>query len=251
MQLSRCWIQFKVFGSSEARAKLVRHYGHLVKRTITRILPVRVSDATYEDLVGAGVIGLIRAIDQYDPARETRFESYAVTMIRISLLDSMRADDWVPRHARERLRCLQHAHTHLEAKLGRKPTELEISAEMDIPQEVVVALVKLQGRCQISSLDENIFSDGDTYYDIIADDREDARDAADRHLLCLELAEYLETLTDRERSVLEMYYHQELTFAQIGRHLGVSESRAYQLHSQAMQRLRTRFAPTRDLPILR
>jgi len=253
MQLSRCWIQFKVFGSKEARAKLVRQYGHLVKSTIDRLSPQRLPEATYEDMVGAGVIGLIRAIDQYDPGRDTQFESYAVVMIRIALLDYLRADDWFPRHARDRIRNLQRAQTRLEAALGRRPEANELASELGLPEEEVNELVALQHRCQIASLDESITpeDDGVTYVDVIPDDREDPRIAAEGLALRNELAKYLQNLSERERTVLAMYYHEELTFAEIGRELGVSESRAHQLHGQAMQRLRVRFARTSDAPILR
>jgi RNA polymerase sigma factor FliA len=126
-QLKRAWIDFKVYKNPEGRAELINHYSYLVKITAGRLVTSLPGGLDREDLIGAGVIGLIKSVDQFDPTRDVKFETYAIALIRGAILEMLRDEDWVPRSIREKLKALDRAIMALETKNGQPATELEIS----------------------------------------------------------------------------------------------------------------------------
>src|SRR3954470_13047992 len=131
-QLNRAWAEFKVYKSPESRVELINHYSYLVKITAGRLVTSLPGGLDREDLVGAGVIGLIKSVDQFDPTRDVKFETYAIALIRGAILEMLRDEDWVPRSIREKLKALDRAVMALETRSGRPATEHEISEHMGI-----------------------------------------------------------------------------------------------------------------------
>src|SRR5437660_1754536 len=129
-QLNRAWADFKVYKSPESRVELINHYSYLVKITAGRLVTSLPGGLDREDLVGAGVIGLIKSVDQFDPTRDVKFETYAIALIRGAILEMLRDEDWVPRSIREKLKLLDRTITALETKLGRPATEHELAETM-------------------------------------------------------------------------------------------------------------------------
>ena len=241
-QLSRAWREFKVEGHPTARVELINHYSYLVKITAGRLVTSLPGGLEREDLVGAGVIGLIKSVDQYDPSRDVKFETYANALIRGGILEMLREEDWVPRSIRDKLRALDRATGALETRLGRPATENEIADQMGIDISEVNELLVRQGRTNIFSLDD-ILGSGDSddqihFVDLIVDDNANPGGEVEGKEIRRVLAAGVDKLPDRERVVVALYYYEGLTFKEIGRVLGVSESRVYQLHTQAMNRLR-------------
>ncbi|MGH3696767.1 MAG: FliA/WhiG family RNA polymerase sigma factor [Pseudonocardiaceae bacterium] len=225
------------------RDRLVLHYAPLVKYVAGRVgtgLPAHVDIA---DLVQSGVFGLWEAIDRFEPERGLKFETYAMQRIRGAILDELRAQDWVPRTVRSRAREVERALERLETRLQRSATDAEVAAELGI---TVPELRDLYAQLQLTSviaLDELIAvgrggtSIAETLPDETAEEPQALLDSVESRRL---LAQAVSQLTDRDRVVVSLYYFENLTLAEIGRVLGVTESRVCQLHTRAVLRLRSK-----------
>lgn len=233
------WRDYKECGSQEARDALIQRYSHLVSITAGRLFGPMPCGVEREDLVGAGVIGLVKAVDQFDPRRGIKFETYAITLIRGAILEMLRGDDWVPRLVRDQQKQLKQAYTRLEARLGRPASEDEVAGEMGISVDRLDKLLANIGRANLLSLDDlRIGSEQQRLVDLLPSDTPSPLESVAVRERQQALAFAVDRLPDRERTVVALYYHEGLTFKEIGGVLTVSESRAYQLHAQAVTRLR-------------
>ena len=196
----------------------------------------------------AGVVGLVKAVDQFDPGRGIKFETYAITLIRGAILEMLRGDDWVPRLVRDQQKLLKNAYMRLEAKLGRPATEEEVAEELGITPDKLDKMLANIGRTGLLSLDDlRLGSEQQRLVDTLpTEDLSPLESVALRERQGA-LATAVDKLPDRERTVVSLYYHEGLTFKEIGTVLTVSESRAYQLHSQAVTRLRGYLSPEAEL----
>ncbi len=206
-------------------------------------LPAHVEEA---DLISYGLVGLISAIERYEPEREIKFETYAIPRIRGAIIDELRALDWVPRSVRARAREIEKANVKLEHKLQRAPTDEEIAAELDIELEDFQESLIQISNSTIAALDELwTVSDSsgdqvsllDTLHDPTSPDPAKVMDATD---LKDRVADAIARLPEREKLVIALYYYENLTLREIGEVLGVTESRISQLHTKAVLRLRAR-----------
>lgn len=242
------WQQFKHGCCHDARNMLIQRYAHLVSITAGRLFGPMPSGVERDDLVGAGVVGLVKAVDQFDPNRNIKFETYAITLIRGAILEMLRGDDWVPRLVRDQQKQLRQAYGKLEAKLGRPATEDEVAEELGITPEKLDKLLSSIGRANLLSLDDmRMGSEQQRLVDLLPTDEPSPLESVafrERHRA---LVSAVDKLPDRERTVVALYYHEGLTFKEIGGVLTVSESRAYQLHAQAVTRLRGYLQPEQEL----
>jgi RNA polymerase sigma factor for flagellar operon FliA len=212
-------------------------------------LPAHVDEA---DLVSYGLLGLIGAIERFDPSRDIKFETYAIARIKGAIIDELRSMDWVPRSVRARARDIERAISSLEAKLTRAPTDEEIAARLGITeQEFQDSLMEIS-RSSIAALDELWSSPGsggdavaliDTIEDPLAAEPQQAMAHTE---LREALGEAISRLPEREKLVVTLYYYEELTLREIGEVLGVTESRVSQLHTKAILRLKARLSASRD-----
>lgn len=243
-QLQRTWIDYKVYKSPEARTELINHYSYLVKITAGRLVTSIPGGMDRDDLVSAGVIGLIKSVDQYDPTRDVKFETYAIALVRGAILEMLRDEDWVPRSIREKLKLLDRTQTRLETDLGRPASVRELADSMGISDQEVNELLVRMGRTNVYSLDDIVGGgshDGDDhihFVEMIVDEDGSPAEEMEGKEMRRVLAAGVDRLPERERLVIALYYFEGLTFKEIGKVLGVSESRVYQLHTQAMGRLR-------------
>ncbi|HXH61127.1 MAG TPA: FliA/WhiG family RNA polymerase sigma factor [Fimbriimonadaceae bacterium] len=243
-QLQRTWVQFKVYKDPDARVSLIDHYSYLVKITSGRLVTNFPGGVDRDDLISAGVIGLIKSVDQYDPTRDVKFETYAIALIRGAILEMLRDEDWVPRSIREKMKAVDRAQHRLEPTLHRPATPKEIAEEAGMAEEEVNDMLFRMGRTNVFSLDDVVGSsnDGDDaihFVDMLVDEGASPEGEMEGRELRRMLAAGVDRLPERERLVIGLYYFEGLTFKEIGKVLGVSESRVYQLHTQAMGRLRT------------
>ncbi len=230
------------------RDRLILTYAPLVKFVAGRLgsgLPAHVDE---NDLTSYGLLGLIGAIERYDPDRDVKFETYAIARIKGSIIDELRAMDWVPRSVRARARQIERAIAALEAKLHRAPTDEEIAERLGITTDELEESLTDISRSSIAALDELwtiSSSSGDqvALIDTIEDTEGPQPQAAlDQTETKEALAEAIAALPEREKIVITLYYYEELTLREIGEVLGVTESRVSQLHTKAILRLRARLA---------
>ncbi len=241
-QLKKAWTEYKVYKFPQARVELINHYSYLVKITAGRLVTSLPGGLDREDLVGSGVIGLIKSVDQFDPTRDVKFETYAIALIRGAILEMLRDEDWVPRSIREKLKALDRTMSSLETSMNRPPSEHELAESMGISQQEVSELLVRMGRTNVYSLDDILgSSDGDDhihFVELLVDENSNTGGEVEGRELRRMLTAGVDRLPERERLVVGLYYFEGLTFKEIGKVLTVSESRVYQLHTQAMTRLR-------------
>jgi RNA polymerase sigma factor FliA len=246
IELKELWSRYKKKGDEKARERLVLAYSPLVKFVAGRMssgLPAHIEEA---DLISYGLLGLIGAIERFEPEREIKFETFAVARIKGSIIDELRSLDWVPRSVRAKAREIEAAHTKLERELGRTPTDEEVSnaLEMSIDefQEALIqisnsSLVALDELWAVSDASGDQVSLLDTMRDPSAVDP--ARELGVSELKD-RLAHAISRLPEREKLVVALYYYENLTLREIGEVLGVTESRVSQLHTKAVLRLKAR-----------
>jgi RNA polymerase sigma factor FliA len=250
VELRELWRRYKDEGDERARERLVVAYSPLVKFIAGRMasgLPSHVEEA---DLISYGLLGLIGAIERFDPDREIKFETFAVARVKGAIIDELRSLDWVPRSVRARARDVERAHAALEAELQRAPTDEEMAAKLNVGiDEFNDSLLEIANSSVLALDDLWTFADPeggggqisvlDTIHDPSAVDPEVEAQASE---LKDRLADAIESLPERERLVVALYYYENLTLREIGEVLGVTESRVSQLHTKAVLGLRSRFA---------
>jgi RNA polymerase sigma factor for flagellar operon FliA len=225
------------------RERVIREHVHLVKYVVGRITGHLPSNVDREDLISAGILGLIKAVDRFDPGRKVKFETYATTVVRGEVMESLRARDWAPRSVRRKLRQLAAVIDQLEARLLRAPGEDEIAEEMGMPLEDYHHFLALASAATVTSMEEVLAGDEPTeeFDDLPGGDSEDYADpqqVMEKRELRRLVAQAVLGLPERERAVVSLYYEQELTLKEIGEIMGVTESRVCQIHTQATARLR-------------
>ena len=232
------------------RDRLVLHYAPLVKYVAGRVgtgLPAHVD---VSDLIQSGIFGLVDAIEKFEPERGLKFETYAMQRIRGAILDDLRAQDWVPRTVRGRAREVERAIERLAAKLQRTPHDHELAAELGLSVDELHEVYAQLQLTSVVALDELAAAGrgANSLADILEDET-----AEDPVALLVDqdnrraLAEAIGLLAERDRVVVTLYYFENLTLAEIGRVLGVTESRVCQLHTRAVLRLRAKLLETADV----
>lgn len=245
VELDDVWARYKDEPTQEDRDQLIVYYAPLVKFVAGRIaagLPQNVDQA---DLVSYGMFGLIDAITKFDPGLGFKFETYAIARIKGAVLDELRSIDWVPRSVRAKAKSVERAMTKLESILHRSPTDEEIAEELDLSMHQLTTLYNQISSLGIVALDEMLsFGGGDsvTLGDTLADRHEGPGGVYERVEMRQMLADAINKMTEREKIVLTLYYYENLTLAEIGTVLGVTESRVCQIHTKAVLHLRSRLS---------
>jgi RNA polymerase sigma factor for flagellar operon FliA len=245
-ELRELWSRYKKSGDEKAREQLVLAYSPLVKFVAGRMssgLPAHIEES---DLISYGLLGLIGAIERFDPAREIKFETFAVSRIKGSIIDELRSLDWVPRSVRAKAREIEAAQAKLERELGRTPSDEEVAGALEMSMEDFQESLMQISNSSVVALDE-LWAVSDSSGDQVSllDTMKDpsAVDPA-RELGVSELKDRLATaiskLPEREKLVIALYYYENLTLREIGEVLGVTESRVSQLHTKAVLRLKAR-----------
>ena len=250
--ITKLWDDFKGTGSMDARNRLVVHYSPLVKYVAGRLSAGLPNSIEQADLVSYGMFGLIDAINKFEPARGNKFETYAMSRIRGSIIDELRSIDWVPRSLRAKARAVEKAYTKLEHELLRTPSDAEVADELNTTEEELqnvftqisfFGLVALEETVSVGSDRSESMTLGDTLPDpglgpVGAFEVQETKQI---------LAQALNRLPEREKIVLTLYYYEGLTLGEIGGVLGITESRVCQIHTKAVIQLRSKLAePQRE-----
>ncbi len=241
------WVEYRKTGDRALRDRLILTYAPLVKFVAGRLGSTLPSHVDEQDLVSYGLLGLIGAIERFDPEREIKFETYAIARIKGAIIDELRSLDWVPRSVRTRAREIERAIASLERTLMRAPTDEEIAAKLELtPVELEDSLAEIS-RTSMAALDElwspSAGGDQVSLIDTIEDESgPDPEISLEQTELREALGEAIARLPEREKLVVTLYYYEELTLREIGEVLGVTESRVSQLHTKAVLRLKARLS---------
>ncbi|MBL4610744.1 RNA polymerase sigma factor FliA [Halopseudomonas sp.] len=229
-------------GSADSQDRLVDQFAPLVKRIAYHLLGRLPASVQVEDLIQAGMIGLLEASRKFDNSKGASFETYAGIRIRGAMLDEVRKGDWAPRSVHRNTRMVSDAVRAVESRLGRDARDQEIAAELDVSLEEYYAILNDTAGSKLFSFDDLLESG--TRADAHSD--EEPFGGLEDQRFRQALVEAIDTLPERERLLLSLYYDEELNLKEIGAVLGVSESRVSQLHSQCAARLRARLVGWRN-----
>ncbi len=237
----RLWEDYARLRTSELREKLILEYAPLVKVVAGRLSMYLGYNVEYEDLVSYGVFGLIDAIDKFDTGKEVKFETYASLRIRGAILDQIRKMDWIPRTIRQRQRQIDTAMKDIEQKNGRPATDTEIAAYIGISEDELSDWQNQAKADNMVSLNEYVEQGNDISSDKgLGGGFDTPERVIEKSELKEMLAQALELLTEKEKKVILLYYYEDLTLKEISRILEVSESRISQLHTKALQKMKTK-----------
>jgi RNA polymerase sigma factor for flagellar operon FliA len=223
---------------ARASDDLILRHAELVKRIAYHLAGRLPPSVAVDDLIQAGMLGLMEAAANYTASRGASFETYAGIRIRGAMIDALRALDWAPRSVHRKARAVAAAVREVERRTGRDARDVEIAEQMGVSLEEYHGIVQDAASCRLASLDED--AGGNT-----AGAADPFRDTADEQFRA-SLAQAIENLPERERLVMSLYYGDDLNLKEIGEVLKVTESRACQLHGQALMRLKARLADWRD-----
>ncbi|MDL2273056.1 FliA/WhiG family RNA polymerase sigma factor [Oscillospiraceae bacterium OttesenSCG-928-G22] len=232
------WRKFRATNDPELRRELISAYTGLVKKIVYRMIPTYKNHVEIDDMMSYGVLGLIDAVDKFDPDKNVKFETYASLRIKGEIIDQIRKLDWIPISLRQKIKKVEGTFTDLEFSLGRSPSEEEVASSLGIKVSEVQKTLDDAHMFNVVCLDDVMFdrlqnAHGGTV------EQSPERNFEDNEMKEI-LAEEIKHLTEKEQLVISLYYFDELTLKEIGLTLGVSESRVSQIHSKALLSLRTR-----------
>lgn len=243
----KLWTEYDKSRTPELREKIILEYAPLVKLVAGRLSMYLGYNVEYDDLVSYGIFGLIDAIDKYDYAKEVKFETYASLRIRGAILDQIRKMDWIPRTIRQKQKRIDAVCKDIETRLGRSATDEEIASELGISDDEYLEWQSQMKITNVVSLNEymeqgaEVPAEGNQFTTSRFDSPEEN---IEKEELKKVLEESLEQLTEKEKKVILLYYYEDLTLKEISNVLEVSESRISQLHTRALQKMKTKWEIT-------
>jgi len=242
---SEIWVRYRETHEPHLRDSLIRQYAPLVKYVAGKVSVGMPPSVDFDDLVGFGVFGLFDAIEKFDPEKHVKFKTYAVTRIRGAIFDELRSIDWVPRSVRQKTREIDATVSHLEASLGRSATDEEIANSMKMDVKDFNTMMLKVSSTSMLSLNDVWYTGEDNDKVSIVDSIESPSSLqpemiAEKDEIRRVIIEAINDLPEKEKKVLVLYYYEDLTLKEIGKILGVTESRISQLHTKAIMRLRSR-----------
>ena len=244
------WIEFRKTESIQLRDAFIRQYMPLVKYVAGKVAVGMPGNVEFDDLVGFGQFGLLDAIEKYDPSKNVKFKTYAVTRIRGAIFDELRQIDWVPRSVRQKSREIEDAINTLESRLGRTASDAEIAESLGVSEDVYHRIIMKVSGTSVLSLNDVWHNGDDAANASIGDSIESPSsmnpDAiVEREEIKKVIVQAINELPEKEKMVIVLYYHEDLTFKEIGQVLNVSESRISQLHTKANLRMRAKLTNLR------
>jgi len=244
------WQQYRKTRDPAIRESFIKQYAPLVKYVAGKVAIGMPHNVEFDDLVGFGVFGLIDAIDKFDPNKNVKFKTYAVTRIRGAIFDELRQIDWVPRSVRQKTREIESAISSLEAHLGRTATDQEVANSLGIDEAEYLKVIQKISGTSIISLNDLWYS-GDENDKVSIGDSIESPSSLNPDVVVLNdeirrvIVEAINELPDKEKKILVLYYYEDLTLKDIGRVLEVTESRVSQLHTKAILHLRSKLTNIR------
>lgn len=237
---------FKDKSNKTVRDTLIVQYIYLIRYVVGRVKVTLPATISIEDIAGYGVEGLINAIERYSPQKNTRFETYALIRIRGAILDRIRAEDFLPRSVRKKIKDIKAAQESLKQSLGRMPTTSEVAEYLDMDAEKVSQILS-EDTTMTSIYDKRGGADDSLeIIDTIQDEKLNPQEKMEEKNVKQELEKALGRLPERERIIMVLYYQENMTLKEIGATINMSESRVCQLHAQAIMKLKNILSQTRE-----
>ncbi len=236
-QAERLWSAFAKNRTLETRNELVMHYVHLVRYIVLRLVPTYRKHVDFDDLMSGGLLGLMDAVDKFDQSKEVKFETYASLRIKGEIIDQIRKQDWAPISLRQKIKKVEDCFDALESANGYPPTEAEVAERLSMSPDEVKKTLDEAHTFNLVALDEMLADRSDSLAAPLDETPESQFEDKEMKEV---LVRTIESLSEREKQVVSMYYYDELTLKEIGAVLGVTESRVSQIHSKALMTLRTR-----------
>ena len=221
-ETERLWEKYFLDRSVELRNELVMEYIGQVKSIVLRMVPTYRGYSSYDDMLSCGILGLMDAIEKYDPGKNVKFEYYAAMRIRGEIIDNIRKQDWAPSSLRRKIKAINNAANELENSLSRSPTDEEIASHLGMEEEEVQKTLEKSHMFNI------------VYFEEAMEEKVEGSEMVEM------LGGFIESLSEKERMVITLYYYEEMKLKEIANLLGVSESRASQIHSKAVMLLRSK-----------
>lgn len=244
----KLWEEYSKRKTSELYEKIIIEYAGLVKLVAGRLSMYLGHSVEYDDLVGYGTFGLIDAIDKFDYTKGYKFETYASLRIRGAILDQIRKMDWIPRSIRQKQRKMENAYQALETRHGRNVTDEDVAEELNLTIEEFEDWQNQTNITNIISLDEFLEQGSESKTEqYFATTFEQPERIVEQKELKDILVRTLDTLTEKEKRVIVLYYYEDLTLKEISKILEVSESRISQLHTKALQKLKVKLGVNMDV----
>lgn len=238
------WRRYFSTGSVELRDELIEKSLFLVKYVVGRIGSVLPTHVKMEDLYSSGVTGLVKAVEKYDPSKNSKFESYAILLIKGAIIDELRELDWIPRSVHQKANLIASAQEILQQQLGREPTDQELSKYLGMTEEELSELLLRVRPAILIPLNGDVSHNDEENAPIserIADAKaETSFEVANRNECASLIENAIADLSDQEQKVMILYYYEELMLKEIGKIMGISESRVSQIHTKALLKLRSR-----------
>lgn len=246
-ELEALWIEFfKDKTNKKVRDALIVQYIYLTRYVVGRVKVSLPPTFSVEDISSYGVEGLIDAIEKFSPDKGARFETYALMRIRGNIIDKIRSQDFLPRSARRKIKDIKDAQEHLRQKFGRQPTSAEIGELLGLEKERVDQI--LAEDATITSLYDKKGNSEESVeiIDTIQDNRLNPQEEMEEKDVKKELEQALKRLPERERMIMVLYYHENMTLKEIGETIEISESRVCQLHAQSIMKLKNILSENRS-----
>lgn len=234
--------KLEALATVDDREELIREFLPLVRRVVHRLVGRLPAEVDVQEMINSGIIGLVDALQKYDPSHETNFSTYAQFRIRGAILDSFRSQDWVPRSLRHKAHKLENAFMKLEQQLGRPAEDHEVAKEMGLELADLQKMLQEVGGVVMLSFEDLGFGHGEERF--VADEfvsgggGDPLDDVLETERMAI-ITRALERLSEKERLVITLYFYEELNLKEIGEIIGVTESRASQIRSRALLRLHT------------
>ena len=241
----KLWDSYRTKPTPELREKIIVEYAPLVKIVAGKMNMYLGNNVEYDDLVGYGVFGLIDAIDKFDMSKDVKFETYASLRIKGAILDQIRKMDWIPRTIRQKQRKIEEATKAVEEKNGRVASDEEVAAELGLSDKEYLDWQSQMKITNLVSLNEFMEAGNEPVSDAASTTAQfiQPEESVSKDELSKMLAESLELLTEKEKSVIVFYYYEDLTLKEISKVMEVSESRVSQLHTKALLKMRKKMGP--------
>ncbi len=236
------WNEYTATRNLQTREKLLTKYLPLVKYVAGKMMFSLPTCVAYNDLLSAGVMGLIGALERFKPEQGVKFETFVLPRIKGAILDELRTLDWAPRSLRSKARMVERISEQLEKELGRSASNQEIANKLDMKIEDYGGVVLELSKASLLSLDGSRVEDNDqitSMYDLLENSHSDNPHYSLEHIETKKLLiKAIEGLNEQEKIVMALYYYEELTLKEIGQVLGITESRVSQIHSKALDGLK-------------